>query len=104
MRRATASGWLIPVRHRSATATGSGAAGPIVRGGYHARPFFLASGDEFRPAPPPAFGSPEYLAALGEVRQISDTRTRGAAGDRPVLEPAAVADAGTPRGTTRRSS
>jgi len=40
-----------------------------------ARPFFLTSGSQFRPSPPPAFGSPEYLAALGEVRQISDTRT-----------------------------
>lgn len=49
--------------------------GPIVRGFLGARPFFLASGDEFRPGPPPAFGSPEYLAALAEVRQISDTRT-----------------------------
>lgn len=49
--------------------------GPIARGNLGARPFFLASGDEFRPAPPPVFGSPEYLAALAEVRQISDTRT-----------------------------
>ncbi|MBP2647996.1 MAG: phosphoesterase PA-phosphatase related protein [Gemmatimonadetes bacterium] len=49
--------------------------GPIVRGNYRARAFFLASDDEFRPGPPPAFGSAEYLAALGEVRQISDTRT-----------------------------
>jgi hypothetical protein len=49
--------------------------GPIVRGMLGARPFFLASRDEFRPGPPPAFGSPEYLAALAEVRQISDTRT-----------------------------
>ena len=49
--------------------------GPIVRGFLGARPFFLASGDEFRPGPPPAFGSPEYLAALAEVRGISDTRT-----------------------------
>jgi membrane-associated phospholipid phosphatase len=49
--------------------------GPIVRGNYQARPFFLASADEFRPPPPPAFGSPEYLAALAEVRHISDTRT-----------------------------
>ena len=40
-----------------------------------ARPFFLTSGSQFRPSPPPAFGSPEYLAALGDVRQISDTRT-----------------------------
>jgi membrane-associated phospholipid phosphatase len=40
-----------------------------------ARPFFLTSTSQFRPGPPPAFGSPEFLAALGEVRQISDTRT-----------------------------
>ena len=40
-----------------------------------ARPYFLRSGDQFRPPPPPAFGSPAYLAALAEVRQISDTRT-----------------------------
>ena len=40
-----------------------------------ARTYFLSSGDQFRPPPPPAFGSPEYLAALAEVRQISDTRT-----------------------------
>src|SRR3989454_974807 len=39
------------------------------------RPFFLRSADQFRPAPPPAFGSPSYLAALAEVRHISDTRT-----------------------------
>lgn len=40
-----------------------------------ARTFFLQSGDQFRPAPPPAYGSPAFLAGLGEVRQISDTRT-----------------------------
>jgi hypothetical protein len=49
--------------------------GPIARGNLGARPFFLTSRDEFRPAPPPTFGSVEYLAALAEVRQISDTRT-----------------------------
>ncbi len=49
--------------------------GPIARGGYRGRPFFLASDSQFRPAPPPAFGSPDYLAALAEVRTISDTRT-----------------------------
>lgn len=49
--------------------------GPIVRALYRARPFFLASDSQYRPGPPPAFGSAEYLAALGEVRQISDTRT-----------------------------
>jgi hypothetical protein len=40
-----------------------------------ARTYFLSSGDQFRPPPPPAFDSPEYLAALAEVRQVSDTRT-----------------------------
>ena len=40
------------------------------------RPFFMTSGDQFRPAPPPAFGSPEFLAALAEIRRFSDTRTR----------------------------
>jgi len=39
------------------------------------RPFFMASGDQFRPGPPPAFGSPAFLAALAEVRRFSDTRT-----------------------------
>ena len=49
--------------------------GTIVRGFLGARPFFLSSDDEFRPPSPPAFGSPEFLAALAEVRRISDTRT-----------------------------
>ena len=40
-----------------------------------AKPFFLTSGNQFRPPPPPAFGSPAFLASLAEVRQISDTRT-----------------------------
>src|SRR5439155_19837492 len=40
-----------------------------------ARTYFLDSGDQFRLGPPPAFGSPEYLAALAEVRHISDART-----------------------------
>lgn len=46
--------------------------GPMVG---QAKPFFLLSGSQFRPPPPPAFGSPEYLSALAEVRAISDTRT-----------------------------
>ena len=39
------------------------------------RPFLLTSADQFRPGPPPAFGSPEFLSALAEVRHFSDTRT-----------------------------
>lgn len=49
--------------------------GNIARGGLGARPFFLTLYNQFLPPPPPAFGSPEFLAALAEVRQISDTRT-----------------------------
>jgi membrane-associated phospholipid phosphatase len=48
---------------------------PIVRGGYGARPFFLTYGGELLAPPPPAFGTAAYLAALAEVRAISDTRT-----------------------------
>ena len=39
------------------------------------RPFFMESGNQFRPGPPPAFGSSEFLAALAEIRQFSDNRT-----------------------------
>jgi membrane-associated phospholipid phosphatase len=38
-------------------------------------PWFLTSADQFRPAPPPAFGSAEFQAALQEIRALSDTRT-----------------------------
>ena len=40
-----------------------------------AKPYFLLSGDQFRPPTPPALGSPEFLAALAEVRHFADTRT-----------------------------
>src|SRR5947208_3165306 len=39
------------------------------------RRFCLRSSELFRPAPPPAFGSPEVLGALAEIRHFSDTRT-----------------------------
>ena len=39
------------------------------------RAFFMNSGDQFRPGPPPSFGSSDFLAALGEVRLFSDNRT-----------------------------
>ncbi len=38
-------------------------------------PFFMTSGSQFRPAPPPAFGGAEFLAAVAEVRDIAQTRT-----------------------------
>jgi len=40
------------------------------------RPFFLMDSRQFRPGPPPAFGSPAFVAALAEVRWFSDNRTR----------------------------
>ena len=51
----------------------SGAA--IVRSLHGTRPFFLSLPSQFRAPPPPAFGSGEFLAALAEVRAISDART-----------------------------
>ena len=50
---------------------------PTVAGGPLAgvRPWFLTSASQFRPGPPPAFGSADFLAALAEIRQISDTRS-----------------------------
>lgn len=39
------------------------------------KPWLLRSGDQFRPAPPPAYGSPEFQAALAEVRAIANGRT-----------------------------
>lgn len=38
-------------------------------------PWFLTSADQFRPGPPPVFGSPAFQTGLAEIRQISDTRT-----------------------------
>jgi membrane-associated phospholipid phosphatase len=38
-------------------------------------PWFLTSQSQFRPVPPPAFGSADFLAGLAEIRHISDTRT-----------------------------
>jgi membrane-associated phospholipid phosphatase len=47
----------------------------IVRSLHGTRPFFLTSPDQLRPAAPPAFGSPQFLEGLAEVRKISDART-----------------------------
>jgi membrane-associated phospholipid phosphatase len=38
-------------------------------------PWFLNSAHQFRPGPPPAFGSADFNTALAEIRHISDTRT-----------------------------
>ena len=48
---------------------------PAVRGNLGARPFFLRSASEIRPAPPPAFGSPDFLSALAETKSLAANRT-----------------------------
>jgi hypothetical protein len=40
-----------------------------------ARPWLLESASQLRPAPPPAYGSPTYQAALDEVRRVARERT-----------------------------
>ncbi|HZE09694.1 MAG TPA: vanadium-dependent haloperoxidase [Gemmatimonadaceae bacterium] len=37
--------------------------------------WFITSAKQFRPAAPPAFGSPDFNSALAEIRRMSDTRT-----------------------------
>lgn len=39
------------------------------------RAYFLTANDQFRPAAPPAFGSPAFLSALAEVKAIQTART-----------------------------
>ena len=74
-RRPTTSARPILALRRSGPATGRSSGAPIVRGGLGARPFFLDYGGELLAPPPPAFGSAQYLAALAEIRNFSDTRT-----------------------------
>ena len=78
--RAQTDGWATPFTgtipvgpgfwHSEATPP-SVACGPLAG----VRPWFLASGSQFRSAPPPAFGSQAFQTALAEIRGISDTRT-----------------------------
>jgi membrane-associated phospholipid phosphatase len=48
---------------------------PLFPNWHNLKPWILTSADQFRAPPPPAFESPEFAAALAEVRQISDSRT-----------------------------
>jgi membrane-associated phospholipid phosphatase len=78
--RAQADGFSRPFTGTIPTGPGfwiSNTAPPTIAGGQlpGVTPWFLTSASQFRPGPPPAFGSAPFLAALGEIRQISDTRT-----------------------------
>jgi membrane-associated phospholipid phosphatase len=48
---------------------------PLDPGWGRVRPWLMNSGDQFLAPPPPNPGSPEFRAALAEVRQFSETRT-----------------------------
>jgi hypothetical protein len=39
------------------------------------KPWIMTSGSQFRPGPPPAFGSPEFQADLATVKQLSSNPT-----------------------------
>jgi hypothetical protein len=48
---------------------------PIGIGMRDARPWLLDSASQFRSAPPPAYGSPAWQAAVGEVKRLARERT-----------------------------
>jgi membrane-associated phospholipid phosphatase len=78
---AKADGYLDPFTGEVPTGAGfwySSTVPPTDPSGYaigDARTYFLQASEQFRPPPPPSYGSAEFAAALAEVRQISDTRT-----------------------------
>ena len=60
-----------PIRRLAATSQPRPHRQPPVFTGWGAvMPFVLHSGDQFRPAPPPALDSPAYAAALTETQQL----------------------------------
>ncbi len=78
--RAQTDGWDNPFTGTIPVGAGfwiSNTTPPTVAGGQlpGVRPWFLTSASQFRSAPPPAFGSSTFTAALAEIRGISDTRT-----------------------------
>jgi hypothetical protein len=48
---------------------------PLLPLGGQIHPIVMSSGSQFRPGPPPVYGSAAFQEALAEVRRISDTRT-----------------------------
>jgi membrane-associated phospholipid phosphatase len=82
VRRATADGFATPFTRTIPVGAGfwtSNTTPPTVAGGPLAgvRPWFLTSGRQFRSAPPPAFGSRAFQAALTEIRDIALHLTAG---------------------------
>ena len=78
--RAQADGFSRPFTGTIPTGPGlwiSNTTPPTIAGGQlpGVTPWFLTSPSQFRPGPPPAFGSSAFLAGLGEIRDISAART-----------------------------
>ena len=48
-------------------------------------PFVLESGDQFRPAPPPALTSPEYASAINEVQSLGSATSTTRTADQTVI-------------------
>jgi hypothetical protein len=48
-------------------------------------PFVLDSGDQFRPAPPPALTSPQYAAAINEVQSLGSATSTTRTADKTVI-------------------
>jgi hypothetical protein len=48
-------------------------------------PFVLGSGDQFRPAPPPALTSPEYATAINEVQSLGSATSTTRTADQTVI-------------------
>jgi hypothetical protein len=61
-------------------------------------PWIMNSGSEFRPGPPPAVGTPEYLAALEQVRLIGAAGAE-AAGNRTAFQTLSAQYWASPAGT-----
>jgi hypothetical protein len=51
----------------------------------HVIPFVLETGDQFRPAPPPALTSPEYAAAINEVQSLGSATSTTRTADQTVI-------------------
>ena len=58
---------------------------PVFSAWGNVTPFVLESGDQFRPAPPPALTSPEYAAALNEVKSLGSATSTTRTADQTVI-------------------